>query len=51
VKTICDMHITSSINKRSVGLTHNIRVRQWNIIQLLPALKVNNYEVHRKCRQ
>jgi len=22
-----------------------------NIIQLLPALKVNNYDVHRKCRQ
>jgi hypothetical protein len=21
-----------------------------NIIQLLPALKVNNYDVHRKCR-
>jgi hypothetical protein len=34
------------------GITiYNIRVRQWNIIQLLPALKVNNYEVHRKCRQ
>jgi hypothetical protein len=48
---ITEILLKVALNTVTITLTHSLSEGAWNIIQLLPALKVNNYDVHRKCRQ